>query len=214
MAYKFPEGSKFFFSQTFATARTLTAITNANPAVATNVTHGYTTNSEVLISSGWEDATDSVFRVTSLTADTFSIQGLDTTNTAFFAPGGGAGSTARLVSNWIEIPQVLTIGTQGGDTRFSSFTPIARRNGINVPIGFNPSSIQLTLGHDMSLAAMQTMLAISRTFTQVAFRMSLADGSSTYGYGYLSLPEVANISSGNPNQVTATLTMSGRTISY
>ena len=214
MAYKFPEGSKFFFSQTFGTVRNITALTNASPAVATSVAHTFTTGNEVLVSSGWEDASDSVFRVTQLTADTFSVQGLDTTNTNFFAPGGGAGSTARLVSNWIEIPQVLTIGTQGGDTRFAGINPIARRNGINVPIGFNPSSIQLTLGHDMSLAAMQTMLAISRTFTLVAFRMTLADGTSTYGYGYLSLPEVASISSGNPNQVTATLTMTGRTISY
>lgn len=214
MAYKFPEGSKFFFSRTFATARTITALSNANPSVASSVAHGYTNGAELLIQSGWEDATDSVFRAAGVTTDSFQLSGLDTTNTNFFSPGGGAGSTAQLVSNWVEIPQVLTIGTNGGDARFSNINPLAKRNGISVPIGFNPAVITLTLGHDQSLAAMQTMLSVSRTFEKVAFRQTLADGSATYGYGYLSMPETPSLSSGNPNQVAVTLTMLGRTIAY
>ena len=34
MAFYFAEGSKFYISQTFATAKTVTGISNANPAVA------------------------------------------------------------------------------------------------------------------------------------------------------------------------------------
>jgi hypothetical protein len=77
MSYGFPEGSSQQFSQTFAAAKTITAMTNANPAVCTSVAHGYTTGDEVLITSTWEDATDTVFKVTVLTADTFSLSGLN-----------------------------------------------------------------------------------------------------------------------------------------
>ena len=60
MSYSFPEGAKFLFSQTFAAAKTVTGITNADPAVATAVAHGYVDNDEILLNSGWEDAGDSV----------------------------------------------------------------------------------------------------------------------------------------------------------
>lgn len=93
MALYFPEGSSQQFSQTFASAKTINALTNANPAVATSVAHGYNTGDEILITSGWEDATDSVYKITVLTADTFSITGLDTTNTGFFPAGTGTGTS-------------------------------------------------------------------------------------------------------------------------
>lgn len=60
MALYFPEGSAQTFSQTFAAAKTITALSNANPAVATSVAHGYATGDEILLTSGYEDATDSM----------------------------------------------------------------------------------------------------------------------------------------------------------
>lgn len=213
MAYFFPEGSRFYFSQTFASAKTITALSNASPAVATSTAHGYADGEEILLTSGWEDATDTVFKVDQLTADTFSLLGLNTTDTNFYVPAGGTG-TAQLVSGWTEIPQVLTIATTGGDARFTTISPIARRNSINVPTGFNPTSITLTLGHDPSNANYETMLDISRTLSKVAFKMVLSGGAVTYGYGYMSVSEAPSLNVNQANQVTAALTLLGRSISY
>jgi hypothetical protein len=167
-----------------------------------------------LLVSGWEDATDTVYKVDQLTADTFALLGLDTSDTNWFAPGGGANSTAYKVSTWIEIPQVLSISTSGGDPRFTTIHPLAKRNAINVPTGFNASSITLTLGHDPSNANYQTMLNISRRLAKVAFKMVLSGGASSYGYGYMAVSEVPSLNVNQANQVTAALTMLGRTISY
>lgn len=213
MAYFFPEGSKFYFSQTFASAKTITALSNASPAVATSTSHGYSDGDEVILTSGWEDATDTVFQVDQLTADTFSLLGLNATDTNFYAAGTGTG-TAQKVSAWTEIPQVLTIATSGGDARFTTINPIARRNAINVPTGFNPTSITLTLGHDPSNANYETMLDISRTLSKVAFKMVLSGGAVSYGYGYMSVSEAPSLNVNQANQVTAALTMLGRSISY
>jgi hypothetical protein len=213
MAYYFPEGSRFYFSDTFGSPLTVSAVTNANPAVATSTAHGLVDGDEVVFLSGWEDATDTVYQVNQTATDTFEFLGLNTLDTNFFVPGGGVGSV-ELVSNWTEIPQVLTIATAGGDARFTTISPIARRNSINVPTGFNATSITLTLGHDPSNANYLEMLDISRTLSKVAFKMVLSGGATTYGYGYMSVSEAPALNVNQANQVSAALTLLGRSISY
>lgn len=213
MAYFFPEGSSFQFSTSFGTAKSVTAVTNASPAVATSTSHALTDGQEVLFNSGWEDATDTVYKVDQLTADTFSLLGLNTTDTDFYPTGTGTGDV-QLISSWQTIPQALTIATSGGDARFTTIQPLARRNAINVPTGFNPTSMTLTLGHDPSNAVYQTMLDVSRTLSKVAFKMVLSGGAVTYGYGYMSVSEAPSLNVNQANTVTAAITLLGRSMSY
>jgi hypothetical protein len=213
MAYYFPEGSAQQFSQTFAAAKTITSLTNANPAVATSTAHGYATNDEILLTSGWEDATDTVYKITVLTADTFSIQGLDTTNTGFYPIGTGTG-TAQKISGWTSIPQVLTISASGGDARFTDVQPLAKRNALRIPTGFNATSVTLSLAHDPAQANYITMLGISRNLSKVAFKQTISGGAVTYGYGYMNVSEMPILNNNQVNTVNAALTVLGRSISY
>ena len=213
MAYYFPEGSSIQFSNTLASAKTVTVATNANPAVLTSTAHGYLTNDEVLFTSGWEDATDTVYKVTVIDANSFSLQGLNSTNTSFYPVGSGIGSTQKL-SAWSAVPQVLNISTSGGDARFTTISPLAKRNDINVPTGFNALSMTMTMGHDPSNATYQTMLDISRTLSKVAIKLVLGGGGTMYGYGYMSVAEAPTLSRNQANQVNAALTVLGRAVSY
>ena len=213
MAYFFPEGSSHQFSQTFASAKTITALTNANPAVATSTAHGYATDDEILLTSGWEDATDSVYKVTVIDANSFSIQGLDTSDTSFFPAGTGTGSAQKL-SSWTAIPQVLTISSSGGDARFTDVAPLSKRNAVKIPTGFNATSVTLSLAHDASNANYQTMLGISRTLTKVAFKQVISGGATTYGYGYMNVSEMPKLNNNQVNTVDAAITVLGRSVSY
>lgn len=213
MAYGFPEGSSLQFSQTFASAKTISAITNASPAVATSTAHGYATNDEILLTSGWEDATDSVFKVTVIDANSFSIQGLDASNTGFFPVGTGVG-TAQKISGWTSIPQVLTISASGGDARFTDVNLLSKRNGIKIPTGFNATSVTMSLAHDAAQAGYITMIGISRNLSKVAFKQVISGGSSTYGYGYMSVSEFPKLNSNSVNTVDAAMTVLGRSVSY
>lgn len=213
MAYAFPEGSSQQFSTTFASAKTISAITNANPAVATSTAHGYATGDEILLTSGWEDATDSVFKIEVVDANSFKILGLDSSNTGYFPAGSGVG-TAQKISGWTVIPQVLSISSSGGDARFTDVSPLSKRNAIKIPTGFNATSITLSMAHDPSLAAYQTMLGISRSLSKVAFKQVLGGGSTTYGYGYLSVSEMPKLNNNSVNTVDAAMTILGRSISY
>lgn len=213
MSYFVPEGAKFFFSELLGTAKAITALTNANPALATSIAHGFVDGNEVLLKSGWEDAGDTVWRVDQLSADTFSLLNFDSTDTSFYPAGGGTG-TAQLVGVWTAIPQVLSITANGGDPKYTDIQPLSRRNAIRMPVGFNPSSIELSLGHDESLPAMQTMKSISRRLAKVAFKMTLSGGLTAYAYGTLAVSEIPALTSGQPNTVRAAISVDGRMISY
>jgi len=213
MAYSLPEGSSQQFSNTLAAAKTITAITNANPAVATCTAHGYTTGDEIMLSSGWEDANDSVYKIESVDSNSFKILGLDSTNTSFFPAGSGGGSAQKL-SAWTAIPQVLTISASGGDARFTDVNPLAKRNGIRIPTGFNATSVTLSLGFDATNASYKTMVGISRSLSKVAFKQVLSGGSVQYGWGYLTVSEFPKLNNNQVNTVDAALTFLGRTMSY
>ena len=213
MAYYFAEGSAFYFSQTFASAKTVTVATNANPAVLTSTTHGYATNDEFLFTSGWEDATDSVFKANVLTADTLNPLGLNSTNTTYFSAGTGTG-TMQKISSWLQIPQVLGVSSSGGDARFVDIQPLSKRNGVKYPTGFNPMGITLDLGHDPAGTNYATMLDVSRTFTKVAFKQVTGGGGVTYGYGYMIVSEAPSMAIGAPNKVSCAISFIGRSISY
>lgn len=213
MAFYFPEGTKLYFSSTLASALTVSAVSNANPAQATSAGHGLVDLDEVLFTSGWEDATNSVYRVDQQTANTFDFSGLDATNTTFYPAGGGVG-TVRKVSNWLEMPQVLDYNTSGGDARLTNVELLASRNGIAVPTGFNPTSINITMAHDPALANYQSMVGLSRTLAPCAFKFVIGGGAVSYGYGYMSVSETPQVARNQVNRVSASLALLGRQISY
>jgi len=65
--------------QCVATSKAVTAITQANPAVCTAVAHGFATGDVILIASGtgMTALNDRLYTITVLTADTFSLDGVD-----------------------------------------------------------------------------------------------------------------------------------------
>lgn len=213
MSYYFPEGSRVYYSSTFASAKTITAVTNASPAVATSTAHGYADNDIVLLDSGWEDADDTLWKVDQQDANTFQLLGLNSTSTTFFPAGSGTG-TAQLVSSWVEIPQVLNVSSSGGDPKFATIEPLARRNAISQFIGFNPANITLTLGHDPTNATYQDMLDLSRTGTKVGLKIVGGSGGVSYAYGQMGVSEVWRMQRGQANSVDVALTVAGRLISY
>lgn len=213
MAYYFPEGTTFQFSSTLAAAKTVSAITNAAIAVATSTAHGYVNGDEVLFTSGWEDATDTVYKVEVIDANSFRLLGLNTSNTAYFPTGSGTGTVQKL-SAWQTVPQLLTVSTSGGDARFTTVSPLAKRNDINIPTGFNALNITTTLAHDPANATYQAMLDISRTLAKVGIKLVLGGGATAYGYGYMNVSEAPQLNRNQVNQVNGATTLLGRMVSY
>lgn len=213
MAVATPIGAAFYISQTFASAKTLTIVSNANPALATSTSHGYSDNDEVVFFSGWDLANNTVVRVDQQSADTFLLTGLNTTSTDTYASGSGIGTTQK-ISSWIQIPQILSVSTSGGTPRYVDYRFVSAQQGQKLPDGFEASTITFDIGFDPSLSNWDTLLDISQTNTLVAYKYVRGDGAATYGYGYFNMAEQAQIASGAVDKVQATFAAQGRLISY
>lgn len=214
MAYYFPAGTKYFYSNTLASAKTLTAVTNGNPAVATSVAHGYTDLDPVLFASSWQDANATVFEVDQLTADTFSLLNLNATDTNVYPVGSGVGTTQK-ISTWVEIPQILTASSNGGGIKYGTIDPLASRQATKQPIGFDAIGVDMKIGYDPANAVIQAMQAITRVFGKVALKMVLPGGGRVYGYGNLACSEFPETGSKDaPIQLSVGIGFDGRAISY
>lgn len=207
------EGSKFYFSTTFGTPKTIASITNANPAVATSTSHGFVDNDELLYVGGWEDASKGIYRADQLSADTVALTGLNASNTNFYSPGSGTGTMAK-VSSWVEIPEVITMTSDGNQQEFIDLKLISSRYSQKIPTGFTPGSINMTLVFDAGSAAYQSMLDATMSRTLVAFKMVLSDSAAIYAYGYISASKAPQVQAGQVIQVPVTFAIQGQFTTY
>lgn len=213
MSYTFPEGTKVFYSNTLAASKNVTGLTNASPAVATSTAHGYADNAPILLTSGWEEATETVYEVDSLTADTFGIKGLDATNTTLFSPTTGTGS-AKEISAWTEMQQVLNVSATGGTPKYGTVSPIGSRMDKKFVIGYDAASLDIKVGYDAANAQQTAMQALARTYGKVAIKLVLPGGGRIYGYGNLTASEFPEITRGQALQISVGVGFDGRAISY
>ena len=214
MAYFFPAGTKAYYSVTFAGAKTVTGITNASPAVATSVAHGYTDGDPLLFASGWQDASDTVFEADQLTVDTFSLLGLNATDTNVYGSGTGTGTTKE-VSGWVEFPQCLSISTNGGGIKYGTIDPIGSRQAMKQPVGFDAIGVDMKLGYDPTNATISALQGLTRSFSKAAFKLVFPGGGRVYGYGNVACSEFPEIGSKEtPLQLSASIGFDGRAISY
>lgn len=214
MAYTFPPGTKIFYSATLAAAKTVTAVTNASPAVATSAAHGLIDLDPVLFASGWQDANNTVFEVDQLTVDTFGLTNLNSLDTNIYSATTGIGSVQK-VSSWVEVPQVLDIKGNGGGIKYGTISPLGSRQDTKQPIGFEAVGVDIKIGYDATNVTIQTMQALTRVFSKVAIKLVLPGGGRVYGYGNIACSEFPEIGSKEtPLQLSVGIGFDGRAISY
>lgn len=213
MAYTVPDGSKLFISTAYGATVLVTALTNADPAVATAAGHGLAAKEEFILVSGWDDANNRVFRAANPSADGFDVEGLDATNAARFTAGGGVGSI-KPITAWQEIQQVLNPSSSGGDPQFAEVAPLASMNTFQIPTGFSATSITIPIGDDPSLPGYKALKAASENRLLVALKVLKPNGNVNYFYGYAALNEIPSLTKGQVDTVTATFAPQGSTTRY
>lgn len=102
-----PTGTLFSIATGFSSAKTITAISNAEQAVVTSTAHGFTDGDVVEITSGWGRLNKRVFEIGSADANTFVLLRADTSSTAHFPAGAGIGSV-REITDWAQLSKVMS----------------------------------------------------------------------------------------------------------
>src|SRR5574343_252009 len=186
MSVALPNGSTIYIGSAVASAKTLTAVTNADPAVGTGATHGYSDGDELITVSGWSRMNGKLFRINSLTSNTFQFEGFDRSNTTVFASGSGVG-TVQKVTTWTQITQVLSTSSTGGEQRFLAYQFLEADTEVEIPTVKSGGGFNFEIGDDPTLAGFTALVEANDDRVARAFKVVLASGAILYYVGYVSI---------------------------
>ncbi len=178
--YKFL-GSTFQVQTGFGTAKTITAISQANPAVVTSSAHGFVLGTAVRINSvsGMTELNGNIYAVDNPLTNDFELSGVDATGYAAFSAGSPAGGEAVPVtfSNFCEL---TSYSQQDGATTEDEVTTICS-TAKEFEQGLRDAG---TLQMDYNLAGNEpvqaAIRAAQRAGEKLAFKLTLPTTGGTY----------------------------------
>lgn len=171
MAYQLPNGSTFEFASGYTPFFTITAITRAANAVVTAAGHTFSVGQIVMIKSGWWDIDGRAFKVSAITTTTFTLAGADTTDSKKNA--GTAYGTARGVTAWVQVPQILNLDLSGGEQQYTTYSPSRSGKEVSRPTIKSGSVMTIEVADDKSLPLFATIEAAARTQETQVQRLTL-----------------------------------------
>lgn len=186
MSSQFPNGSIIALGTTLATAKTITAITNANPGVASSVAHGYSAG-DILLLSMPSRLDQRVVRVLSNASptDLFNLEGIDTTSTTLYPTGFGVG-TAQKATAFVSLSQVTDLQTQGGVQQFYQWTYLEDGRQRQRPTFKNARALTAVLDYDPTQPWYAALVAADLSNTVYPLRITLPSGTIIYYSVYVS----------------------------
>ncbi|MBA3588302.1 phage tail protein [Methylibium sp.] len=193
MSVSLPNGSTIEIGSAVGTVKNITALTNASPAVATSVAHGFTVGDYLIITSGWSRLTDRLVRVlTAPTVDSFTLEGINTTDTGVFPAGSGVG-TAQKVTTFTQITQILTTASQGGEQQFLSYQFLEDDSQKEIPTTKTAGGFNFSVADDPSLAGYIALASANDDRVKRALRVNLSNDSKLCYLGYCTLNETPTL---------------------
>ena len=162
------------------TAKTITGITKANPAVATSSAHGYANGDIVTLSVvGMYQVNIQPVRVANVTANTFELEGVDSTAFDTFTSG-----TAQKVTLGTTFSTIGDFTTSGGDVEMIDTTTIHDATKSSQPGSATAIECSGNFNWDPSDAGQIAMKNASAAKVMRVFKVQFSDGSKWFFNGY------------------------------
>lgn len=193
-----------------AAADVITAITNANPGVATSTAHGLIDGDYVFLTvNGMPALNDRVVRVDNVTANTFELEGIDTTLLGTFTSG-----SAQAVTFGTNMTTATGVNASGGDPEFADITTIHDNIRKQVPVVTSPMTMTFDSLFDAGDAALVALKAAADALAKRAVRITFASGAKIVFAGYVSASMTPTGSAQEAVKTGVTLTAAGRPTVY
>lgn len=205
MSASFPNGTIFALATTLGSAVTVTAISNANPGVATATAHGLS-DGDILLLSMPSRLDQRVVRVDSSATNAFALEGIDTTSTSIYPTGFGVG-TAQEATNFVSLSQITDVTSAGGEQQFFQWVYLEDGRQRQRPTFKNARSMTLTLDYDATLAWHDALLDADLANTVHVLRATLPTGAVIYYSVYVGYDGEPNFNINTNQQVTVSLAM-------
>jgi hypothetical protein len=215
MSVTLPNGSIIAIASGVAAADSITAITNASPAVATTSgAHGFVAGDLVRITSGWSRLTDKVVRVGVVgSSTTFELEDYDTTDTDVYPAGSGTG-TAELISGWTQLSQILASSSSGGEQQFLEYQFLEADAQKRIPTFKNAAGLTFSIADDPSLPGYQLASVANDDRDPRGVRITLANGSVILYLCYISLNKTPTLTVNELMACEVTMSMLNEPMRY
>ena len=213
MAVRLPNGVIIALATAYGSAISVTALSNADPGVATANAHGLSDSDIVVVTSGWAKLHERAVRVDGSLTNTFELEGIDTSSTTFYPAGTGTGSV-REVTAFTQISQILDLTTSGGDMQFTTYSFLENDFETQLPTQASAQSITMTIADDPSLAGYQALKAAAEAREVRVLKLTMPDNSILLYNGYVSFNETPSMQKGQVMGVQATFSLLSRPVRY
>lgn len=214
MAVSLPNGVTLALATAYAAADTVSAVTNANPAVATtSAAHGITNGAFVEVTSGWSKLNNRIVRVANAAASALDYEGINTTSTQNYPAGSGGGSI-REITTWTQISQILELTSSGGEMQFTTYSFLEQDFESQLPTQSSPMTITISVADDPSLPGYVALKNAADTRALVGLKATMPNGSVILYNGYLSFNETPSMTKNSVMACQATFSLQGRPVRY
>lgn len=209
-----PTGSTFYVASTIASSKTTTVVTNASEAVVTSAAHGYSNGDVVEMTSGWGRLNRRVFRIKSVTTDTFVLESADTSSTTFFPSGTGIGSV-RKITAFTQITTVMSPQSSGGEPKQVAYKYIESDVEYNINDGFTATSYTMDLDADsIGTAGYTALKTLTDVQTDTCLKIVTRSGSLLFVPCTVALNESVSMQDGQINKCKASFNGNNRITRY
>src|SRR5512146_1939476 len=177
MSVKLPNGALVYIASGYGASKTMSAISNANPAIATlEAGHGVITGDFIEVTSGWSRLNNKIVRATLDSVDDIELDGYDTSSTTIYAAGSGTGSI-REITGWTQLQQILTSTTDGGEQNFLTYQFLEADGQSRIPTFKSASGLTFSVADDPTLAGYLLAKTANDDRLQRAVKVVLPSGA-------------------------------------
>lgn len=193
-----------------ASAKTITAVTKANPAVATSSAHGYANGAYLtVLATGMRQINNRVFRVANQSANAHDLEGEDSTGYDTFVSGN-----SQLITFGNTFNTLSGISVAGGEAEMLDATTIHDTLKKLRPGMFSAIQFSFDSQWDLADAGLQAAIAASKINAERAFLFTFPDGKKMAFTGFVGASGVPTGSTGQIATTKMSITATGMPTYY
>lgn len=212
MSVSLPNGIVLAIATAYAAALTVTAATNASPAVLT-VTNTLAIGDYVEFVSGWSRANNRIFRLAAASGASVTLEGFDTSSIVKFPAGSGVG-TIRKINTWTQVTQILGCTSSGGDPQYTTFSFLEQDYDTQIPTTTAAQTLAIEIADDPTLAGYTAIKTVAESRAATALRATLPQGGFILYNGIFAFDETPSLTKGNLMAVKAGVALQNRPVRY
>lgn len=214
MAISLPNGALVAIASGYGASKTMSAITNANPGVATlEASHGITTGDFFEVTSGWSRLTDKIVKAGTVSTNDVPLAGIDTSLTSIYPSGGGVG-TVREITGWTQLSQILNSSSSGGEQQFLEYQLLEADAQKRIPTYKSAAGLTFSIADDPTLAGYILASTANDDRLPRAVKITLPSGSVILYNAYISLNKTPSLTVNEIMACEVTLSLLAEPVRY